>query len=202
MKKLTQCKSCGAEISKKAKMCPKCGEPAKKKTSLMTWLLLVLAGMYFITINTDTATPMDDNSTKMTKEEKALYIKRMEEKFKKEQEELKIKQKKEYENDPRNHIKFDFYFVKGGFGNVQIATFTINNKSKKDIKDIEVFCSQTSKSGANLGSNKRIIYDIVRAKKTKIIKDFNMGLIHSQTDRSSCRIVSFVYDEKRVWMEH
>ena len=42
MGKLVKCKGCGAGISKNAKVCPHCGEPAPKKTSLLTWLVLIL----------------------------------------------------------------------------------------------------------------------------------------------------------------
>lgn len=42
MAKLIKCSGCGVEISKKAKACPHCGEPAPKKTSLLTWLVLIL----------------------------------------------------------------------------------------------------------------------------------------------------------------
>lgn len=39
---LVKCKGCEKEISKKAKKCPHCGEPSKKKTSLFTWLILIV----------------------------------------------------------------------------------------------------------------------------------------------------------------
>lgn len=39
---LLKCRECGAQISKSAKSCPSCGAEAKKKTSLFTWLVLVL----------------------------------------------------------------------------------------------------------------------------------------------------------------
>ena len=42
MAKLIKCASCGAEISKNAKACPHCGEPAPKKTSSFTWIVLIL----------------------------------------------------------------------------------------------------------------------------------------------------------------
>lgn len=42
MGKLIKCKSCGDEISKNAKSCPHCGEPTPKKTSFLTWLVLIL----------------------------------------------------------------------------------------------------------------------------------------------------------------
>lgn len=38
---LTKCKECGAEVSTKANHCPKCGAKAPKRTSLVTWLVLV-----------------------------------------------------------------------------------------------------------------------------------------------------------------
>jgi len=39
---LTKCKECGAEISRKAKACPQCGAPRKKKTSIFTWIVLII----------------------------------------------------------------------------------------------------------------------------------------------------------------
>lgn len=39
---LVKCKECGEKISTKAKSCPKCGAIPPKKTSLVTWAVLVL----------------------------------------------------------------------------------------------------------------------------------------------------------------
>lgn len=39
---MVNCKGCGKEISKNAKVCPHCGEPAPKKTSLAAWLFLII----------------------------------------------------------------------------------------------------------------------------------------------------------------
>jgi len=39
---LTKCKECGNEVSTKADSCPKCGAKTPKKTSLFTWLVLIL----------------------------------------------------------------------------------------------------------------------------------------------------------------
>ena len=38
---LMKCKECGEDVSSKAKTCPKCGAKVPKKTSLLTWLVLV-----------------------------------------------------------------------------------------------------------------------------------------------------------------
>ncbi|MGO3346051.1 MAG: zinc ribbon domain-containing protein [Marinomonas sp.] len=39
---LVKCKECNEEISSKAETCPKCGAKPPKKTSLFTWLVLVI----------------------------------------------------------------------------------------------------------------------------------------------------------------
>lgn len=45
---LKKCKECGAEVSNKAKACPQCGSPVKKRTSLITWLVLIIIIAYFL----------------------------------------------------------------------------------------------------------------------------------------------------------
>ncbi len=42
---LIKCSECKNKISKKAKLCPNCGAPAKKKTSLFTWMIAGLFGL-------------------------------------------------------------------------------------------------------------------------------------------------------------
>jgi len=54
---LIKCKDCGVGISKKAVVCPECGAPAKKKTSMFTWLVAVVVGV--IIFNNLTAPPGD-----------------------------------------------------------------------------------------------------------------------------------------------
>lgn len=39
---LVKCKECGEQVSTKAKTCPSCGAKAPKRTSLVTWLVLVI----------------------------------------------------------------------------------------------------------------------------------------------------------------
>jgi hypothetical protein len=42
---LVKCKECGEQVSTSAKSCPKCGAKLPKKTSLITWLVLILFGV-------------------------------------------------------------------------------------------------------------------------------------------------------------
>lgn len=75
-----------------------------------------------------------------------------------------------------------------GFGNVMEATFKIRNKGAVDVKDIEIECVHTAPSGTVIDSNKRTIFEIIKAGETREFKDFNMGFIHSQVKSSSARI--------------
>lgn len=45
---LIKCGECNAEMSDKADKCPKCGAPAKKKTSLFTWIVAGFFGLIII----------------------------------------------------------------------------------------------------------------------------------------------------------
>lgn len=45
---LVKCGECKTEMSDKAEKCPKCGAPAKKKTSLLTWLVVGIFGLGII----------------------------------------------------------------------------------------------------------------------------------------------------------
>lgn len=47
MAKLINCKDCGAQISKNANSCPQCGAK-NKKTSIITWLVLIFIGVPFL----------------------------------------------------------------------------------------------------------------------------------------------------------
>lgn len=60
---LVTCKECGKEVSNKAKTCPSCGAKAPKKTSLLTWLvlILILLGVYS---SFDTTAPSDKADAK------------------------------------------------------------------------------------------------------------------------------------------
>lgn len=44
---LIKCGECGDVMSNKADKCPKCGAPAKKKTSLFTWIVAILFSLWF-----------------------------------------------------------------------------------------------------------------------------------------------------------
>jgi len=82
-----------------------------------------------------------------------------------------------------------FGWEKSGFGAVMLGDFTIRNSSPYDVKDIEVRCSLSGPSGTVIDHNTRTIYDIVKARSTRVFRSVNMGFIASQSARSGCEII-------------
>lgn len=82
---------------------------------------------------------------------------------------------------------------KGGFGAVMIATFVLKNVNEVAVKDIEVTCEHSGNSGTMIDTNKRTIYEILKAKSSKTVTNFSMGFVHSQATKSSCSITGYEY---------
>lgn len=89
-------------------------------------------------------------------------------------------------------VKLDFHWSKGGFDNIMMADFTINNPTDHSFKDFEIRCDHFAKSGTHIDSNTRIIYEVVKAHSKKSIRNFNMGFMHSQASSSSCKISDLI----------
>jgi hypothetical protein len=97
------------------------------------------------------------------------------------------------EEDPKTVAIRDVSLVldswtKGGFDSVMIANLTIKNPTKYSVKDISVTCTHYAASGTEIDRNTRTIYEMVKAKGQKRIREFNMGFIHSQAQRTHCQI--------------
>jgi len=72
------------------------------------------------------------------------------------------------------------------------ANFTVQNKSKYNIKDITIKCIHSAKSGTVIDTNTQTIYDVVKANSTKTFPKVDMGFIHSQANSSSCYISDLI----------
>lgn len=91
--------------------------------------------------------------------------------------------------DPHRQVYIDnFKWHLGGFGTVMIASFRLSNKLAFPVKDIDVSCDVAGASGTGLGTVSKTIYQTVAAGKTRHIKEFNFGLVHSQSQRAGCRV--------------
>jgi len=78
-----------------------------------------------------------------------------------------------------------------GFENLMLVNFTVENTGDRSVTDLEFSCVHTAKSGAVIDRNKKVIDDTIPAKGTKTFKDFNMGILDRQVERSSCSITHF-----------
>lgn len=164
------CGSCGKDISIKAVICPACGVKIKKITSLQWAGIGVCA---FILLNMCSSNDKSSESNNLS----SAVISSIPEKG--------------IEEQIAQNLSIDFTWRADGFGSIMMASFTIKNDSSKDIKDIEIRCEHTAKSGTRIDSNVETIYDVVKAGTKRTFKEVNMGFIHSQVDSSSCNIKSF-----------
>ena len=78
-----------------------------------------------------------------------------------------------------------------GFGTVMVATFTFHNDNDFPVKDIKVKCNYFANSGTLVDTSTRTVFETVKAKSSKTVRDFNMGFMHAQTAKSSCSVTDF-----------
>lgn len=162
---LIKCKECGTEVSSKAESCPKCGAKVKPKGMgcgtliAIIFLAVVMVSIFSMGNHTTSSSPASSPPAADPKQTALTN--------------LEIK---------------ELNWHKGGFENVMLVDVTFLNKGTRDVKDIELTCEHYSNSGTRIDSNKRVIYEIVPARKSKSVKDFGMGFIHSQATKTSCSV--------------
>jgi hypothetical protein len=88
--------------------------------------------------------------------------------------------------------KLDVSWNKGGFGSVMIADFKVQNPTPYRLKDLDIKCTNFGKSGTELDTNEKTVYDIIEPNSARLLKHVNMGFIHSQAASTSCEIVDLV----------
>ena len=167
-----KCRECGTEVSDEAKTCPKCGTSKPiKKTSLLFKLFIgffgiAVFGSVITSMNGGSSSKSPNDATKepparvLSPKEKALASVTLEK----------------------------LNWKKGGFDSVMLISTKIKNDGVQDVKDIEIECTHFSNSGTRIDSNKKVIYELVKAGKSVSIKDFGMGFIKSQASSTSCSI--------------
>jgi len=164
------CKECGTEISSKAAKCPKCGAPAKKRTSLVTWFIVVVIGVVAagVLMSPDSGDqPARPNAVAKPRVPTAYDL-------------------------AKRDTTLNYQARKAGLGNVLEVDFTVTNASVVTIKDIAVTCIMYAKSGTQVDTNRRTIYDTIQPGTTKRFPKFNMGFMHDQANSSSCYIADLV----------
>jgi hypothetical protein len=159
---LRPCKECKQQISSDARVCPHCGK--KVGTSAGRGCLVVLLALIIVgAVGSFLQHSENGGVSSPTVDTKSTAL---------------------------SQVSLDFKWRKEGFDNVMEADFTVKNGSNYDIKDLEITCHHFAKSGTQIDSNTRTIYDVVKAHSTKKFPKFNMGLIHSQAAQSSCAVTN------------
>ncbi len=159
---LIKCQECKWDVSTTAKTCPNCGAKVKKPAGILGWMLAILVAIIVLSVilSGESSAPTASVPAAKTPHQQAM-------------ESVSIK---------------SLSWHKGGFDNVMLVTVTFQNSGPVAVKDIELTCFHSAKSGTQIDSNKRVLFDVIAAKKTKTVRDFNMGLIHTQAERTNCRI--------------
>lgn len=181
-KGLIPCRSCGTPISKNAASCPLCGAPAKKKTSLFTWIVAVLAGLwlfgFMVDIIVNPAPPQRAAASSSPSSPAPAPAPVVPPPI-----------SRQAQAEAATSIE-KFTWSKSAGGALMNADFTIRNSGGIDVKDIEIECVHFGPSGTRIDKNTRTIYEIVRAGQTRVFRGFDMGFIHSQAETSNCSIKS------------
>jgi hypothetical protein len=158
---LRPCKECKQPISTDAKVCPHCGKKVGMSTA--SGCALAVLGFFLLIgwLSSSMHQTQNGATGTPTVDPKATAL---------------------------SKVNLDFRWSKEGFGNVMEADFTVKNDSDYDVKDLEIKCIHHAKSGTEIDSNTRTIYDVVKKHSTKKFHKFSMGFIHSQAASSSCGI--------------
>jgi hypothetical protein len=101
-------------------------------------------------------------------------------------------QQRQLKEELKKALKFQYEWTTGGFGSVMMANITITNPTLHSVKDMEIRCSTFGASGTKLGDLRQTIYELVKPKSTKKVRQVNMGFIHSQTKTVGCIISDLV----------
>lgn len=161
------CGNCGQEMSQKAPTCPKCGHPNKKANHLsggqtLFYLIIGIAVIWWLAGSESGS----GASGPAAPDPKQVALAALEMK--------------------------DIRWAKGGFDSIMMLNATIQNSGTSSVKDIKIKCDHSSNSGTQIDSNTGVVYEVFPAGKSKKIKDFNMGFIHSQATSTTCRITDAV----------
>lgn len=162
-----KCRECGKEVSSEAKACPHCGvsKPIKPAISGGMGCLIMIGLLVFVGSIINSNSPNRPSSAAPSEETLQLQL---------------------------NRINLKYEWQKGGFDNVMIINFTVQNRNQFPIKDFTISCDHSAPSGTRIDSNRKTVYEVVPANGKLSKKEFNMGFIASQAARSSCSVTGFV----------
>lgn len=75
-----------------------------------------------------------------------------------------------------------------GFGAVMMLDITLRNDSSVELRDFVINCEHSGPSGTVIDRNSRTLYEKLAAGEKRKFRNVNMGLIHSQVEKTACQV--------------
>ena len=160
-----KCPKCGRSVLKSQKNCPDC-KTRINKLEPKHWIIAAIFSFLVYSL----VVSVDETEEKQT---------------------TTTPKKTDIKEEVREKLKLDYSWQKGEFASIMTADFTVTNNSLYDVKDIEIKCEHFSKSGTNIDSNSRSIYEDFPAGKSRSFPEFNMGFMLDQAYKTGCIVKNF-----------
>ncbi len=93
--------------------------------------------------------------------------------------------REEMRDEPEKFVELENVKWSQNFSIMELSV-TIKNNSEFALKDFVIDCEHSAPSGTVIDSNRRKIYELIEAGKSKRINKFNMGFIDSQAVSTAC----------------
>jgi hypothetical protein len=93
--------------------------------------------------------------------------------------------KERMRNEPEKFVELENIDWSMDFSIMELSV-TIKNNAEIALKDFVIDCEHSAASGTVIDSNRREIFEVVEAGKSKRITKFNMGFINSQAVSTAC----------------
>ena len=163
------CKGCGRNVMLSAAVCPDCG--ARVPAQSASRALKITGGVIAVLIFVALLNPSDEDSLNDGSATTAGVS--------------------DLKGVVQHQVTLDYRWSKVAFDSIMEATFTVKNDSSQDLKDIKIECLHYAESGTKIDRNSQTLYQVFPSGTKTVVRDVNMGFIHSQATDSSCRISDF-----------
>ncbi len=77
---------------------------------------------------------------------------------------------------------------------VLIISFTVKNESQYRIKDFGIRLIVSARSGTELQTKHKTIYDFVEPESKKVFRNINVGSVHDQAGKVECEITGLKFE--------
>ncbi|HEY0329482.1 MAG TPA: hypothetical protein VGC77_10315 [Rhodopseudomonas sp.] len=78
---------------------------------------------------------------------------------------------------------------RGGMGSQALATFTVRNRNRFPIKDLEILCAFRSEDGSYATQRRRVLHDVVNTRSKKTFTDTLVGHVNLNASYGKCSLL-------------